>query len=119
MIGAAVGIIIALAFVAGPRLYRRWDVSRRAERAPSEHDQANTVTAQFNGQPLVLVDPRDFTISVGHMNAIANQFGYYYIGEKGTPYGSTEVAFQRLPSPPPLPVPRKAASWSAYVPPVR
>ncbi|MFD4366759.1 hypothetical protein [Rhodococcus sp. NPDC058521] len=49
------------------------------------------------------------------MNAIANSFGDYYIGEKGTIYGSTEVAFQRLPFPPPLPVPRKSASWAPYM----
>lgn len=117
IIAISIGVVALLLLVFAPRAYRRWDESRRAAGAPSEPEQDRIVTALFDGRPLATLDPRNFTIAVGRMNAIANSFGYYYIGEKGTIYGSTEVAFQRLPFPPPLPVPRKSASWAPYMPP--
>lgn len=117
-----IGLAVAISFVlliVGIHQYRRWDLRRRAKRAPSPDIQAQRIAMLFNGIPIATVDPRDYTIPVAQMNVIANSFGYYYIGERGHRYGSTEVAFQSLPAAPPLPIPRKTSTWIPVIVPQR
>ncbi|EOM76268.1 hypothetical protein DW322_11580 [Rhodococcus rhodnii] len=86
---------------------------RRKTAAPTDI-QKSRISELFNGRSIVTVDPRNYTISVAEMNAIANSFGYYYIGETGYTFGSVKVAFQMLPSPPSPRLPTLRHRWSAY-----
>ncbi|NLU82031.1 hypothetical protein HCA44_04475 [Rhodococcus sp. HNM0569] len=81
-------------------------------RAPEPAQQELEFSSRFGETAIVKVDPRLYTISVARMNAIANTFGYYYIGEHGNGVGSTKVAFQRLPGPPPARIPTLHNGWT-------
>lgn len=95
------------------RLDHRWKVYRGIRNAPSVDIQEIQIREFFDGSPRAIIDPRKFTVTVARMNGIANTYGYYYVGERGHLYGSTQVAFQRLPCPPP---PRIPTGWKLWEP---
>ncbi|WP_169647303.1 hypothetical protein [Rhodococcus sp. HNM0569] len=90
--------------------FLRW---RTTKHALTTEAQEAELHARFDGhRRIVTIDPRRTTVPVARMNAIANGYGYYYIGENGNHGESIEVAFQQLPGPPPLRVPSSSNRWT-------
>ncbi|EOM76276.1 hypothetical protein Rrhod_2376 [Rhodococcus rhodnii LMG 5362] len=118
--GSPSGIFVALGTIAAISLLvvarnprnRARVIRWRTHRRPVSYSTAEErFHSKFDGRPIVTADPRRTTIAVSRMNAIANGYGYYYIGENGHLGVSTEVAFQKLPGPPPIRLPSTTNRW--------
>ncbi|MEV0946166.1 hypothetical protein [Rhodococcus sp. NPDC049939] len=107
-------LLICILGVALIPTFHRWKIRHGAKNAPSPDIQEADIAAKFDGRELVKIDHRRYTITIARMNGIANRFGYYYIGEKGYNFGSVQVAFQKLPAPPPLPIPNFSQKWRQH-----
>ncbi|NLU82026.1 hypothetical protein [Rhodococcus sp. HNM0569] len=114
LLGCIIVIAAALAYVVVTRadhLVTSWLIRPRGTH-PAEQELA--FAQLFGTQDFVSVDPRRYSFDVARMNEIANTFGYYYIGERGNPRGSTKVTFQRLPGPPPPRIPSAVGTPQPY-----
>ncbi|AOW92298.1 hypothetical protein BFN03_05135 [Rhodococcus sp. WMMA185] len=113
---AGIVLLISYFLVSSFRLDHRllawWGKTRAPDPDVQEARFASLLDA---GKPVVTVDPRKYTITVARMNEIANRVGYYYMGERGHAYGSTQVTFEQLPGPPPLRIPSAPEGWRRFL----
>lgn len=111
--GAFVVLLIALAVLVGPTTYNHLDQSWRRRRMPAPDVQISRIRTEFGaGKPRIQFDPRNFSISVAEMNAIANANRYYYVAERGRAnHVSTLVTFDHHATPPSIPFPPAPSRW--------